>query len=63
MANDDDNKVYFEITIIGGSAKVVAVDARTGIEVSTIGPARASRVDLKKLALAKLKARMAREGA
>jgi hypothetical protein len=59
----DESEVYFEITVIGGSAKVTAVDARTGIEVSTIGPAKASRTDLQQLALAKLKARIAREGA
>ncbi|MCF8477620.1 MAG: serine hydroxymethyltransferase [Pseudolabrys sp.] len=59
----DESEVYFEITVIGVSAKVVALDAKTGIEVSAIGPARASHADLKKLALAKLKARIAREGA
>ncbi|MBI1201768.1 MAG: serine hydroxymethyltransferase [Rhodopseudomonas sp.] len=65
MADSGDNgkgEVYFEITIVGGSAKVVAVDARTGIEVTAIGPARASRADLHRLALAKLKARLARGG-
>jgi hypothetical protein len=59
----DESKVYFEITIVGVSAKVVALDARTGIEVTAIGPAKASRADLQRLALAKLKARIAREGA
>jgi hypothetical protein len=59
----DESKVYFEITIVGVSAKVVALDARTGIEVTAIGPANASRADLQRLALAKLKARIAREGA
>ncbi len=57
----DKSEVYFEITIIGGSAKVVALDARTGIEVAAIGPANAARADLERLALAKLKARIARE--
>ena len=57
----DKSEVYFEITIIGGSAKVVALDARTGIEVAAIGPAHAARADLERLALAKLKARIARE--
>jgi len=55
------SEVYFEITIIGATAKVVALDARTGIEVAAIGPANAARADLEKLALAKLKARIARE--
>ena len=35
--------VYFEIMIIGASAKLVAIDERTGIEVTVIGPAKASR--------------------
>ena len=56
-----DNEVYFEITVIGTSAKVVALDAATGIEVAAIGPANASMADLKALALGKLKARIARE--
>ncbi|KQZ00829.1 hypothetical protein ASD45_08145 [Pseudolabrys sp. Root1462] len=55
------SEVYFEITVIGGSAKVAAVDAATLIEVAVIGPARASVADLKRLALGKLKARIARE--
>jgi hypothetical protein len=53
--------VYFELMVIGGSAKLVAVDANTGVEVTVIGPANASQADLKRLALAKLKARIARE--
>ena len=57
----DESEIYFEITIIGGSAKVTAVDAKTGVEVSVIAPASASRADMQRLALAKLKARLARE--
>lgn len=63
MANESrrESEVYFEITVIGGSAKVAAVDAATTIEVAVVAPAGASLTDLKKLALAKLKARIARE--
>jgi hypothetical protein len=57
----DDSVVYFELMVIGASAKLVAIDANTGIEVTVIGPANASQDALKKLALAKLKARIARE--
>lgn len=57
----DESEVYFEITVVGGSAKVSAVDAATTLEVAVVGPAGASLADLKKLALAKLKARIARE--
>ena len=53
--------VYFEHMVIGANAKVVAIDEKTGIEVTVIGPAKAAAADLKKLALAKLKARIARE--
>ena len=53
--------VYFEITIVGNSAKVVALDATTGVEVAAIGPAKASVADLKRLALGKLKLAIARE--
>jgi hypothetical protein len=54
--------VYFEFTAIGSSLKATAIDSLTGIEVSVIGPATAARADLERLALAKLKARLTREG-
>ena len=50
----DAAEVYFEIKFIGASARVVAIDAVTGIEVTVIGPARAARTYLERLALAKL---------
>lgn len=56
-----DREVYFEFMAIGSSVKVVAIDSVTGIEVTAIGPASASRADLQQLALAKLKARLKRE--
>ena len=55
--------VYFEFTAIGSTVKVVAIDALTGTEVSVMGPAGAAQADLERLALGKLKARLAREGA
>jgi hypothetical protein len=54
-------EVYFELTRLGASVKVVAIDAATGAEVTVIGPAGAAQSDLERLALAKLKARLARE--
>ena len=54
-------EVYFEFIAIGAVVKVVAIDA-TGTEVSVMGPAGAAQADLEQLALAKLKARLAREG-
>jgi hypothetical protein len=52
--------VYFEFTAIGPTVKVVAIDAATGIEVSVIGPANAAQSDLERLALSKLRARLAK---
>ena len=51
-------EVYFEFTPIGASVKVVAIDVATGTEISVVGRARASRADLQRLALQKLKARL-----
>ena len=52
-------EVLFEFTAIGSVVKVSAIDAASGIEVSVMGPVRASRADLQQLALAKLNARLA----
>jgi hypothetical protein len=38
--------------------KVAAIDPATGIEVSVMGPSHASRADLQRLALAKLRKRL-----
>ena len=51
--------VYFEFTAIGATMRVAAIDALTGTEVVVMGPASASRADLQRLALGKLKARLA----
>jgi hypothetical protein len=55
-------EVYFEFIGIGTTVKVVAIDAATGTEVTVMGPASAAQADLERLALQKLKARLAREG-
>jgi molybdopterin-binding protein len=57
----DESEIYFEITIVGTSAKVVALDAATGVEVVAIAPAKTSVADLKRLALGKLRVAIARE--
>jgi hypothetical protein len=56
-------EVLFEFTVIGTVVKVAAIDAATGIEVSIMAPAHATRGDLQKLALAKLNARLATHSA
>jgi len=57
--NTGAREVLFEFTAIGSVVKVSAIDAATGLEVSVMGPAKASRADLQQLALAKLNARLA----
>jgi hypothetical protein len=59
---DSPGEVLFEFTPVGTVVRVAAIDAATGIEVTVMGPASASRFDLERLALQKLKARLAREG-
>jgi hypothetical protein len=54
-------EVFFEFTAIGATVKVVAIDAATGTEVSVMGPSSAAQSDLERLALGKLKARLARD--
>ena len=55
-------EVYFEFTAIGGSVKVTAIDSKTGLEVSIVGPARAPQAELERIALQKLRAQLARRG-
>lgn len=54
-------QVYFEFTAIGGTVKVAAIDAASGIEVTVMGPVRTPQGDLQRLALKKLLARLERE--
>jgi hypothetical protein len=61
MGADGQGEVYFEFTRVGASVKVAAIDGATGIEVTVVGPAAAAPSDLERLALAKLKARLAKE--
>ena len=61
MPGPDEREVYFEFIAVGNAVKVTAIDSLTGIEVSTMGPASAAQMDLKQLALQKLKARLKRE--
>jgi hypothetical protein len=61
MGSDEPREVFFEFIAIGTTVKVVAIDAVTGTEVTVMGPAGAAQADLERLALGKLKARLARE--
>jgi hypothetical protein len=53
-------EIYFEITLIGTVAKVAAIDGASGTEVCVVGPAHAAENELKRLAVSKLRARLAR---
>jgi uncharacterized protein DUF6898 len=55
-------EVLFEYTALGGSMRVAAIDAVTGVEVTVIGPVNAARADLQRLAIRKLQARLAALG-
>jgi hypothetical protein len=51
--------VYLEFVAVGSSMKVMAIHAATGTEVVVIGPVSAARSDLERLAVQKLKRRLA----
>jgi hypothetical protein len=59
--SEDPREVYFEFTQLGPSVKVTAIDAASGVEVTVVGPATATPSHLQQVALAKLRARLARE--
>jgi len=61
MAEEAHREVYFEHIVVGRSVKVVAIDSLTAVEVSIVGPLSAAKFDLERLALQKLKARLARD--
>ena len=50
----DRGGIILEMTSIGSSLKVTAIDEATGTEVSFIAPATAARSDLERLARSKL---------
>lgn len=47
-------RIILELTTVGSSQKVTAVDEDTGTEVSFIAPASAARADIERLARSKL---------
>jgi hypothetical protein len=54
-------EVFFEFFSLGPNMKVTAIHGATGIEVVVIGPVNAHRPDLQRLALNKLRRRLAAE--
>ncbi|QDG78209.1 serine hydroxymethyltransferase [Labrenzia sp. PHM005] len=51
-------EIYLEFRPVGKQVQVTAIDAATGIEVSTFGPASTSQEDLKRVVVRKLKRRI-----
>jgi hypothetical protein len=49
-----DRRIILELTTVGATQKVTAVDEATGTEVSFIAPANAARADIERLARSKL---------
>jgi hypothetical protein len=47
-------RIILELTTVGASQKVTAIDEQTGTEVSFITPASAVRADIERLARSKL---------
>ena len=60
-AASDLGEVYFEYRCIGAAVRVAAVHAATGTETVVMGPAHATTADMERLALGKLRARLARK--
>jgi hypothetical protein len=53
-----DSEVLFEFTQLGVQMRVAAFDVATGTEVVAIAPLSTSRLDMKRLALAKLERKL-----
>ncbi|MFZ4122144.1 MAG: DUF6898 family protein [Caulobacterales bacterium] len=55
-------EVLFESQLVGGTKRIAAIDAATGIEVVILAPAHATDAEVESVALAKLSRALAREG-
>jgi hypothetical protein len=51
----DDGDIYVEFVVQGGVVKVTAIDSKTGMEASVLGPSGASRTALGNAAMRKLR--------
>ena len=54
-----EGEVYFEFVQVGQQMRVAAVDAATGTEVIVITPISASKLQMQRVALAKLRRKLA----
>ena len=55
-------EVLLEFVRIGAQMRVSAIDAKTGIEVVIVAPANAPRSQIEKVAIAKLRRKLASGG-
>lgn len=58
-----EREIFYEFITLGGSVKVTAIDATTGVEVSIVGAPSAGEAALKRLAKQKLDYVMKRRAA
>jgi hypothetical protein len=60
-ADRSGEEVIFEITRVGDSQRVAAIDVASGVEVVVMAPASAALADVRALALRKLEHALARD--
>lgn len=61
MSEQGAGQILIEYAKIGNQVRVAAIDVRTGIEVIAIAPVTATKLQMERLAVAKLKRRLARD--
>lgn len=61
-SSDSGGEVLFEFVRVGIQMRVSAIDPKTGIEVVIVAPANAPRSQMQKVALAKLRRKLASNG-
>lgn len=61
MADEANTDFLIEFVRVGNSVKVSAIDPATGVEVSIVGPANFSQLQLSRNAIAKLRYVLARK--
>ncbi len=60
-ADKTSREILFEFRPMGSQVRVAAIDAETGTEVIVIAPISASQLDMQRVAIAKLKRKLAKD--
>jgi len=60
-ADGTSREILFEFKPMGSQVRVAAIDAETGTEVIIIAPIGASQLDMQRVAIAKLKRKLAKD--